>query len=105
MIDIGIGLSSGKNAMLAAEEAVRLAKKNKKDSGKIDLGLVFRTLDLSAASLCKTLNSFLGGITILGSSGAAIISDQGIFKHGLILMLLSFPEGVYFSTAYVKDLS
>jgi hypothetical protein len=104
MIDIGVGLSLGKNATAAAEEATRIAKINKTNKEKIDLALVFSSTGLSAAGLSKTLNSLLSGIPIIGSTGAAIISNQGVFENGLVLMLLSFPKGIYFSTAYTKDI-
>ena len=104
MLDIGIGLSVGKNAILAAEEATRMAKINKINKEKIDLALVFSSTTLSPAALSKTLNSLLGGVPIIGSTGAAIISEQGIFENGLVLMLLSLPKGIYFSIAYTKDI-
>jgi len=104
MIDVGIGLSLGKNSIAAAEEATRTAKINKINKEKIDLALVFSSTGLSPASLSKTLNNLLDGVPIIGSTGAAIISNQGVFENGLVLMLLSFTKGTYFGTAYTKDI-
>jgi hypothetical protein len=103
-MDIGIGLSIEKDPVLAAEEATRLAKINTY-SAKIDLAIVFSSIDLSCASLLKTISAHLEkGTPIIGCTGAAIISNQGIFKHGLAVMLLSLPQGAYFNTACVKDI-
>jgi len=102
-MDIGIGISTDKNPLLAAKEALQSASINLA-SNKIDLGLVFSSPDLSSANLLKTLSLSLGEAPIIGCSGAAIISNQGIFKHGLAIMLLSFPGSIYFNVACVRDI-
>jgi hypothetical protein len=104
MIDIGIGFSSVGNAVLAAEEAVRAAKNNKTNWRKIDLALFLSTTEISSSSLVKALNNLLGGIPTIGLNAAAIISDHGLSRQGVVIALLSFPEGVYCTTAYTKDL-
>lgn len=100
-MEIGVGLSLEKNSLLAAREAFNQARVNIEE--KIDLAIVFSSADLSSASLLKTISDSLGDVPIIGSSGEVIISPQGIFKHGLALMLLKFPEGVHFNTAYAQD--
>ncbi|MCX5704360.1 MAG: hypothetical protein NT066_07740, partial [Candidatus Omnitrophica bacterium] len=101
---IGIGLSIEKDPLVAAKEATALAKINLHDD-RVDLGIVFSSIDLAFPSILKTISSALKeGTPILGCSGAAIISNQGIYKHGIVVMLLGLPEGVYFSTACVKGI-
>lgn len=102
-MDIGIGLSIEKDPVLAAEEATRLAKIHIHNEN-ISLAIVFSSVDLSCASLLKTIGASLEDTPIIGCSGAAIISNQGIFKHALAVMLLSLPQDVYYSTACVKDI-
>ena len=102
MIDVGVGVSQEKNAVLAAEEALRQANKGKR-SGKTDLAILFCSTDISPSPLLKLLNSVLKGCPIIGSSGPAIFTREGSFQHGVALMLLSFPEGIYCTTSYIKD--
>ena len=104
MLDIGIGISSGKNAATAAEEISRQAKANKPTNSKADLALLFTSPEFSSANFLKTINNMLGGIPIVGLTGPAVICNQGIFKHGAVLMLISLPEGALFSSACVKDI-
>jgi hypothetical protein len=40
----------------------------------------------------------------MGCSGAAVISRQGIFKHGLLLMLLKLPKDISFNAGCVKNI-
>ncbi|MFH0913514.1 MAG: FIST N-terminal domain-containing protein [Candidatus Omnitrophota bacterium] len=102
-MDIGIGLSTDKNPALAVKEALNSANMNLA-SDKIDLAIAFSSPDLSSVNLLKILGISLGVVPIIGCSGAAIISNQGIFKHGLAIMLLSFPANIYFNVACVRDI-
>jgi len=102
-MQIGVGLSTDKDPVLAAEEATRLAKANMYNE-TFDLAIAFSSIDLSCASLLKTISLSLENAPIIGCSGAAIISNQGIFKHGLAVLLFSLPEDVYFNTACVRDI-
>lgn len=103
-MNIGTGLSIEKDPILAAKEASRLARMNIPGDSRIDLAIVFSSADLSCTTLLKTISDYLGGTPIVGCSGAAIISNEGIFKHGLVIILLSFPEGVYLNTATTKEI-
>ncbi len=103
-IRIGIGLSTENDTLQAAQAAVRQARANIA-AEKIDLAIVFSSIEFAHPSFLKTITSLLGQVTIVGCTGLGIISNEGIFKHGLVIMLLSLPEGVYFNTACVKDIS
>jgi len=103
-MDIGLGFSTAKNSVLAAQEATRLAKMNMKE--EIDLAVAFSSTDISSTNLLNTIATSLGTeVPLIGLSGLAIISNQGISTHGLVLLLLKFPEGVHFNTAYTKDVN
>jgi hypothetical protein len=102
-MDIGVGLSTEKNPVLAVREAIKSASINLA-SEKIDLAIIFSTTDLSSLNLLKTLSLTLSDVPLIGCSGAAIISNQGIFKRGLVITLLGLPENVYFNVACVRDI-
>lgn len=100
----GVGLSTQKNSVLAAKEAVIQARQSLFGAA-IDLAIVFTTIEFSNSPLIKTLSNYLPGAQIIGCSGLSIISNQGIFKHGLMTMLLSFPKDLYFHTGCVKNIN
>jgi hypothetical protein len=102
-IQVGVGISIEKDPLQAVKEATRLAKINLR-SEKIDLAFVFSSIEFAHPNTIKIINSLLGTATVIGCTGTAIISNQGIFKHGLGLMLLSLPEGIHFNTASVKEI-
>ncbi|MGE5309354.1 MAG: FIST signal transduction protein [Deltaproteobacteria bacterium] len=104
MIEIGVGISIEKNAVLAAEEAVRRALRNKVGLNRPNLAILFCTSDIPYPPVLKALTSQLENIPIIGMSGSAVFAREGVFTHGLALMLFTFPADVHFSTACVKDL-
>jgi hypothetical protein len=105
MLDIGIGLSLEENSVLATEEAIRQAQANLRHSSKINLGLLFNSYDFSPAVVAKTFNGILSDVPLFGASGPVVISEQGIFKHGMVLLLLGFPDGVYCNTAAALEIN
>ncbi len=103
-IKVGVGLSTQRDPVLAAREALKSAHFNL-HTEKIDLAILFSSDDLSSQSLIRTISIPLGAqIPIIGCSGAAIICNQNILKHGVVIMLLSLPAGVYFNTAVTNEL-
>ena len=103
-MNIGIGLSTEKDPVQAAKEATAMANINIRNN-KIDLALVFSSIGFSYSAILKTISSALKeNAPILGCSGAAIIANQGIYKHGIVVMLLSLPEGVRLNTSCIKDI-
>ncbi len=103
-IKIGMGLSTKRDSLEGTQEAVREARLNLQ-SQKIDLAVVFSSLDFAHVTVFRTINNLLGPVPLIGCSSLAIISEQGIFKHGLAIMLLSFSADIYFNTACVKEIN
>ena len=101
---IGIGLSTEKDPIQATQEAIRIALTNI-NTEKISLGILFTTVEFAQPDVLKRISGFLGPLPIVGCSSLAIISNQGIFKHGLILVLLSLGESVYFNAAEVRGIN
>ncbi len=102
-IKAGIGLSTTRDHILAAREATNLALRNI-FTDKVDLAIVFSTVDFAHPGTLKIISGLLGQVPILGCSGLAVISNQGIAKHGLAILLLSLSEGTYFNVAAVKEI-
>lgn len=103
-IEVGVGVSTAKDHVQAVKEAVGQARLNL-NQDKIDLVVVFSSIEFAYSGVLKAIGNILGQVDILGCTGLAIISQQGIFKHGLLLMLLSIPEGVFFNSGLVKEIS
>lgn len=99
---IGTGLSTEKDPALAVKEAMRQALSTFHGE-KVDLIIAFSTIDLAYPVLLKTLNASVDRVPIIGCSGAAVIFQDNIYKHGLVLMLLGLPGGVFVNTSCVKD--
>ena len=103
-IYIGIGIGQDKDTLQATREALRLAKSNL-HAEKIDLAIVFSSIDFSHQNILKLTGDTLGETPVVGCSSFALISKQGIFKYGILVALLSLPEGIYLSTAFIKEIS
>ncbi len=104
MMTLGAGISLEKNPTLAAKEAVRSAR-TKMQKERVNLAIVFSSTDLSSPPLLKTIGSMLEGVPIIGASGLAVISNQGILKHGLAIMLVSFPKSIHYNAACTREIS
>ncbi|MFH1441657.1 MAG: FIST N-terminal domain-containing protein [Candidatus Omnitrophota bacterium] len=102
-ICVGIGASQKKDPIQAIREALLEAKLSL-NKEKIDLVVLFTTIEYSHPNIIKTVTNFLGPVPIVGCSGAAVISNKGIFRTGLCILLLSFAKTIYFNTAGVKDI-
>ena len=104
LMQVGIGFSTENDHIKAAKEAV-----SKAISGinreKADLALFFSAVKFNHPLVLKTITDALDDIPILGLSTPAVISNQGVSKNGLIIVLFSFPEEIYFNTTCVKEVS
>ncbi|RJP27407.1 MAG: hypothetical protein C4533_08095 [Candidatus Omnitrophota bacterium] len=102
-IKIGVGLGTHSSALESAYEALQHAKVQL-TSETADLAIIFATIDAVSPLILSKLKGYLPETPIIGCCGAAIISNEGIFKHGIIILLIKFSEGTYFNTAFIKDL-
>ncbi|MBU1125436.1 MAG: FIST C-terminal domain-containing protein [Candidatus Omnitrophica bacterium] len=101
---VGIGISTQKNALVAAEEAATQAKANSA-SGKYDLAFIFATSGMLHPHVLEALSESLKGVTLLGSSSLAILSPQGIIPHGIGILLLRLPKGIYFNASAIEEIT
>lgn len=103
-IKAGIGVSREKEYSLAAKEALAQAKANIPYK-KFDLAFVFASIDLCYPSLLKTIAAELERVPLIGASGAAVITNRGILKRGVAVLLLNLPEKTFFNIACVRDIN
>ncbi|MFA4889863.1 MAG: FIST N-terminal domain-containing protein [Candidatus Omnitrophota bacterium] len=101
---VGIGLGINKEPLQAIKQATQEARVNL-SAGSIDLALVFSSPDFSYSPLLKTVNDLLGNPPMIGCSSLGIITNTGIRKHAIAVMLLSLPEGACVNTACVSEIS
>ncbi|MCM8780665.1 MAG: FIST C-terminal domain-containing protein [Candidatus Omnitrophica bacterium] len=103
-IKAGVGFSTEKDTLRACTEALQIASINlQKD--KIDLAIIFTSLDFVYSKALKTVKALLGPTTVLGGSSAAIICENGVFRYGLVIVLMSFLKEIYYNTAYIQDIA
>ena len=104
--NIGIGVSKNSDPLQAAGEAVSQAR-IKLHTDKISLSLVFTSSGLPHSDVLKIIRSNLPGQTpVCGASGQAIITnEEEVLRHGVIVMLFSFSESIYFTSAFVENIS
>lgn len=100
---VGIGFSEKKDPFLAGSEAAKLAlyQLHHRD---ITLAILFSTIHFADKRLLEGIIYTLGNIKIIGCTGAAIISSQGITKYGVGLMLLS-SDKIKFGAAHTPDIN
>lgn len=103
-LDVGIGLSTEVDPAVAVKEAARQAIKNIRYK-KFSLAIVFSSLGFASSAVLKALSAQLENVPLIGCSGTPIISSQGIFKHGIIVMLLGHHEDISYSTALVNTIT
>ncbi len=70
-----------------------------------NMAFVFTSVEFAHILVLKTLNNLLGEIPILGASSSTIITNKGMFKHGIVLLLISFNPQTFFNVASVKDIT
>lgn len=103
-IAVGIGISTEKDSLLAAQAATRKAVLQLNDK-RPDLAIVFSSIEFAHSTVLKTIRNILADIPVIGCSSLAVISNAGIFKQGLIVALLSFPGSVYFNSASIQNIN
>ena len=99
---VSVGITTQTDVLLAAKEVFEQAKA-KIGNEKIDLAILFGSVDLSTISLLKVIKGYLNGSPLIGCSSQAIIANCDIHRHGAALILISC-QGIDISVASVKDI-
>ncbi|MFH0877135.1 MAG: FIST N-terminal domain-containing protein [Candidatus Omnitrophota bacterium] len=100
---VGIGVSEKKDPFLAGCEAAKMALHHLRHK-PISLGFLFSTIHFADRRLLEGVMHTLGKIPIIGSSGAALISSEGIHTYGAGLMLLGCDK-IKFGLAHATDIN
>jgi hypothetical protein len=103
-MNVSLGFSQLKDPILATNEAVGQAMVGLK-SAPASLAFIFTSIEFAHPLVLKVANNLLGEIPILGCSSSGIMTNQGVFKHGFAILLLSLSPQTFFNIAAVKDLS
>lgn len=97
-------MSTEHDHIKAATQALDKAKYSL-GAENIDFALLFTTEEFSHPLVLQTISNSIGPLPVLGASAQAVIAQDSPLKHGLIIILFSLGEGVYFNAACVKEMS
>lgn len=103
-MNVSLGFSQSKDPVLAANEAIAQAIIGLKNA-PTTLAFIFTSVELAHPLTLITANNLLGEIPIIGCSSLGIMTNQGVFKHGFAILLLSLGQHTFFNVAAVKDLN
>ncbi len=101
---VGIGVGTQRDILSCVREAAEQAR-GKIGKSRIDLAILFSSTDLATPSLLKTVSEKIGDVSVIGCSGAAVISNFGVHHHAMGLALISSEDTVTINTACVKDVA
>lgn len=89
MITKGIGLATGSDS----QEVGRLvARRALEQNPKPQLGILFSSVRYDQQLLFNTIRKELGNVPIFGTTSPMLISNCGMERHAVILLLLTSPE-------------
>ena len=103
-MNIGIGFSESQDQIQAANDAIGQAIIELRNL-PANLAFIFTSIEFTNPLVLRTATNLLGGIPILGCSSLGLITNQGIFKHGFLILLISLNQQIFFNTALIKDIN
>ena len=103
-MNIGIGFSDYKDPIQAINDAITQAIVGL-GSLNASLAFIFTTTEFANPIVLSTANNLLGDIPVLGCSSLGLITNQGIFKHGLAVLLINLSSQIFFNTALIKNIN
>ena len=104
IMNVSLGFSQLEDPILAANEAIGQAKIGLRNA-PATLAFIFNSIEFAHPSVLKTANNLLGEIPILGCSSLGIMTNQGVFKHGFAILLVSLSQQTFFNVAAIKDIN
>ncbi len=99
----GIGLSKNEDPYLAGREAAEIARK-KIPKEKIDLAIIFSSINLASSSLLRGIRDMIGKVSIIGCTASSPISGLKIEREAVLVILISSKNNIL-STSYVSEVS
>ena len=104
VMKVSLGFSQLEDPILATNEAIGQAA-IRLGNAPVSLALIFTSIEFAHPFVLKAANNLLGETPILGCSSLGIMTNQGVFKHGFAIMLISLNEQTFFNIAAVKDIN
>ena len=98
----GIGFSNDADPELAAQQAAFIAKSNLKQN-RIDLALVFSTIEYHPSKTLPVLNQILTGAKIVGCSGAGLILPKTIETRGIAVLTIA-SDRIVFGSSFIEKI-
>jgi hypothetical protein len=102
-IRAGLGLSTRKEHLLAARDALGMAQ-TQLASSQADLAIVISSPEFAHSGTLNAIKNALGPTPLVGASSRAVISAHGVDQHGLAVALVKFPEAAFCHAACVQDI-
>ena len=103
-MNVSFGFSQLKEHIQATNEAAGRAILGLRGD-PASLAFIFTSVEFAHPLVLKTANNLLGEIPIFGCSSSGIITNRGIFKYGIAILLLSLSQQTFFNIAAVKDIN
>jgi hypothetical protein len=69
------------------------------------MAMVFSTVEFARPLVFKTISELLGEVPMIGCSSLALISNKGIHKTGVLILLANVPKDIPFRSACIKNIS
>lgn len=103
-MNVSFGFSQLKEHIQATNEAAGQAIIGLKGA-PVSLAFIFTSAEFVHPLVLKTANYLLGETPILGCNSSGIITNKGIFKYGIAVLLLGLSQQTFFNTAAVTDIN
>lgn len=102
-MQIGIGLSTNRDHLSAAKEALIEAGRSM-PVNKISLAMAFSSPEYAHQSVIKTISGLLPESTpILGCTTMGLLANDNIATHGIMIVLVCLPQDAFLNAALVQD--
>jgi len=102
-MNVSAGFSQINEHVQATNEAVGQAIIGLRGA-PISIAFIFTSTEFAHTLVVKTVNNLLGEVPVFGCTSSGIITNRGIFKYGVAILLLSLSRQTFFNTASVKDI-
>jgi len=102
-MNVSLGFSQLKDPILATNEATGQAVVGLKNA-PASLAFIFSSLEFAHPLVLTAVNNLLGEIPVIGCSSMGIMTNQGVFKHGFAILLISLNQQTFFNVAAVKNI-
>ncbi|MBU2598962.1 MAG: FIST C-terminal domain-containing protein [Actinobacteria bacterium] len=98
----GVGISTNEDYKSAVAEAVSQAKVNLNQE-EISLAILFTSFEFAFSYLLRAIGNLIGpDVPLLGTTSSAILTKDGILKHGIAIALIS-AKNAYFNVVSAKN--